>query len=113
MSHRLNRQDDVAWIQGDHLTTCSHTRRINPMGFVIPLLDTIKLGAATCTDFNGEICQLEPLKQGPSCRIHGRSILERLFCFGLNVWMSELGGGLISLFLIAGVARERQVAHAT
>ena len=59
---RFNQEGVQIGIKPNNSPAFAHTRGINPVGFGIALRDAIKLRAPACSRFNGQPCQLEPIK---------------------------------------------------
>ena len=112
----MPRGADVEWSDGSNQQPIrrgrSHTGRIQPVAFGQTAPRAIVLCAPAGADLHGHPRGLQPPIQRPARAVDRRRVLQRLFRQRLKPGKPELRRRLRVLALVAGTAREREVAHA-
>src|SRR2546426_12439111 len=81
------------------------------MGLFDPKPRPVPPGPPTCPGANGQLQAAQSLDHRKARRIDSGGILERKRGFRFYLWVAPLGGGLLPLGNVAGVAAQRQVRH--
>src|SRR4029079_2026889 len=81
----LDEQWLMRWIKLNCCARFTHTRRVNPVGFRIVLIDAVELGTPTCPHFNGQASDpsrrcLEHIVDSPADTVDRRRVFKRLLC---------------------------------
>ena len=116
-AYRLHGQNTHVRVQADSLPRFSHARSVDPVFLGVSLHRPVVLRPTSATAIDRKPRPLQPFQQRPPCCVDGRCVLQRPLrnrkdtLQHLRLPAQELLDRTVTLSLVAGMARQREVRH--